>query len=99
MQTFYGIADAHGIESFVPESDPQNLSMMILRANCNRQRHACFFKAEVDEKTKKSILRLLNNGKYGLALTCLKGFGTVSVHRDHEFSWSMIPNPNLDPWG
>ncbi len=99
MKTFYGIADAHGIESFLPEVDalPQ-LSMLFMRAHSNRQRHACFYKAECSDKAAEGVQRLLKDGKYQLALGVLKSTAIVAVHEDHMKSWPMIPNPKLDPW-
>ena len=46
---FFGIADAHGIESFIKgdPSDPENshtATMLHLRAGLNRQRHAVVYK-------------------------------------------------------
>ena len=55
---FYGIADAHGIESFRPvtynvdtgdlQIDPRELGMMSLRANANRHRHAVVYQVDID---------------------------------------------------
>jgi len=97
MKTFYGVADAHGIDSFYPE-DKANLQIMFLRANSNRQRHACFFKVDLNEKNEIVVINLLKNGEYALALTVIKAVGPVSVERDHENSWDLIPNPDLDPY-
>ena len=69
----YGIADAHGIESFRPvtfnmaiegfEVDPRELSMMVLRANANRHRHAVVYQAELPIPACKEINALIKDGK------------------------------------
>jgi hypothetical protein len=108
---FYGIADAHGIESFKPQqfdseveqfnSDPKDLSIMALRANANRHRHAVVYQAEVESHTAKEILDLLKAGDYVEALVKLKEEATsISLMRSPgaEKSWNLIPNSDLDPY-
>jgi hypothetical protein len=108
---FYGIADAHGIESFKPQqfnsnveqfsSDPKELSIMALRANANRHRHAVVYQAEVDGDVAKEILELIKDGEYVEALVKLKEEATsISLMRSPgaEKSWNLIPNSDLDPY-
>jgi hypothetical protein len=108
---FYGIADAHGIESFNItrfngdiggfEVDPRELSMMVLRANANRHRHAVVYQAEVPMDKAKEILQLVNGGEYSDALLKLKEIATdikLAKSPGAEKSWGMIPNSDLDPF-
>ncbi len=108
---FYGIADAHGLESFKPQqfdseveqfkSDSKELSIMALRANANRHRHAVVYQADVDSGVAKEILDLLKSGDYVEALMKLKDEATsISLMRSPgaEKSWNLIPNSDLDPY-
>ena len=108
---FYGIADAHGIESFKPQTfdseieqfvtDTKELSLMALRANANRHRHAVVYQAEVDGESAKEILDLINKGEYVEALVKLKETAeSISLMRSPgaEKSWNLIPNDDLDPY-
>ena len=108
---YYGIADAHGLESFRPvtfnteiegfEVDPRELGMMVLRANANRQRHAVVYQAELPIPACKEINTLIKEGKYEEALTKLKEEATeikLASSPGAEKSWRLIPNPDLDPF-
>lgn len=108
---FYGIADAHGIESFRPvtynvdtgdlQIDPRELGMMSLRAGANRHRHAVVYQVDIDATTAKEVLALIKDGKYSDALTKLKDDAkTISLAKSPgaEKSWRLIPNPDLDPF-
>ena len=108
---FYGIADAHGIESFRPvtynvdtgdlQIDPRELGMMSLRANANRHRHAVVYQVDVDPATAKAVLAFIKDGKYTDALVKLKDEAkTISLAKSPgaEKSWKLIPNPDLDPF-
>lgn len=107
----YGIADAHGLESFqlfTPGGrmdsfamDPQAASMMILRAQANRHRHAVVYQAELPIDSIKEINELMDEGKYTEALLKLKADATdIKLARipGAEKSWNLIPNPDLDPY-
>ena len=107
----YGIADAHGIESFRPvtfnmaiegfEVDPRELSMMVLRANANRHRHAVVYQAELPIPACREINALIKDGKYDEALVKLKEEATdIMLARSPgaQKSWNLIPNPDLDPY-
>ena len=108
---FYGIADAHGIESFRPvtynvdtgdlQIDPRELGMMSLRANANRHRHAVVYQVELPIPACKDINNLIKDGKYDEALVKLKEEATnIMLARSPgaEKSWNLIPNPDLDPF-
>lgn len=108
---YYGIADAHGLESFRPvsfnteiegfEVDPRELSMMVLRSNANRHRHTVVYQAELPIAVCKKILELFKEGKYAEALEELKeGATEIKLARSPgaEKSWGLIPNPDLDPF-
>ena len=92
-----GIADAHGIESFVPFA---KISMAHeLRAVSNRQRHAVVYKVVIDPDTVEAVEELLESQEYEYALTYLKENALeVGIEKGFDRSWGMIPNPELDPY-
>jgi hypothetical protein len=102
--TMGGIADCHGIESFLPEErfDEQS-SILLLRAETNRQRHAVVYEVTLKPKDVYNINKQLNEGLYKEALLMMKmtavgiGFPTSSL-KSYKKSWLMIPNSKLDPW-
>jgi hypothetical protein len=107
----YGIADAHGLESFKPaeintelerfQIDPRELSFMSLRVNANRHRHAVIYQADVSGKDAVEIFKLIDEGEYTGALLKLKECAkAISLGRmpGAEKSWNLIPNPDLDPY-
>lgn len=102
--TMGGIADCHGIESFLakPRFDEQ-CSMLLMRAESNRQRHAVVYEVKMKPLDVKAIEEFIQGGDYVEALRMMKrkcvtfGFPTDKIDR-YESSWSMIPNPKLDPW-
>ena len=107
----YGIADAHGLESFQPvrfnpdfegfEVDPRELSMMVLRANANRARHAVVYQADLPVDSCREIQKLVDAGEYAEALVKLKKDAkTIKLAKSpgSEKSWNLIPNPDLDPF-
>ena len=108
---FYGIADAHGIESFKPvtynvnnegfEIDPRELSMMILRANANRHRHSVVYQVSLSISSAREINELIDAGEYPEALSKLKEVAEsimLAKSPGAEKSWGLIPNPDLDPY-
>ena len=107
----YGIADSHGLESFRPvsynpntegfEVDPRELSMMVLRANANRHRHAVVYQADLPVSTCREISKMIDNGQSAEALLKLKEEATdirLAKSPGAEKSWNLIPNPDLDPY-
>jgi K+/H+ antiporter YhaU regulatory subunit KhtT len=103
---YFGIADAHGIESFVKGSieDKEHSSaatMMYLRASANRHRHAVVYVVDIDESTAKDIDEILESGDYVEALVRLKmSVKELSLANlpGSEKSWRLIPNSDLDPY-
>jgi len=105
LKIYCGIADAHGIESFIPEEDYKAKPFPFqMRADANRQRHAVFYVVELTEDRVETIKELLGKNDYKKALTVLKklaitiGFPT-NRKSSYENSWDLIPNDRLDPYG
>lgn len=108
---FYGIADAHGLESFQLSTfrnelegfaiEPKQLSLLFYRANANRHRHAVVYQAEISKENAQDVQKLIDSGEYIEALILLKEVATeISLMKSPgaEKSWKMIPNPDLDPY-
>lgn len=106
--TRVGIADCHGIESYLDatelekEENRNTFGMMLLRATSNRQRHAVVYMAALTKRDDKIINMALKEGTWDVALNHLKATAIkVSFPECHEStkrSWKMIPNSDLDPW-
>ena len=59
-KTFVGIADCHGLESFLPmEGNEKQLGFLVMRANANRHRHALVYQVELDEHQEGLIKTVL----------------------------------------
>ncbi len=103
LKAYCGVADAHGIESFM-EYPSRTAGMLQLRASLNRQRHAVFYVVRLNNVTIAVIEGLLAGNQYQVALQALKevaathGDVGLSGGGDVEASWEQIPNPKLDPW-
>ena len=103
---YFGIADAHGIESFIkgdPTSKEHAHQAMILhlRAGANRHRHAVVYTVDIPEHVAEDVQDHLDNGDYIEALVRLKlSVKTLQLTKlpGAEKSWGMIPNPDLDPY-
>lgn len=103
---YFGIADAHGIESFIQgdPTDPEhtmNAMMLDLRAGANRHRHAVVYIVDLSEEAAASIQADLDDGLFIEALDNLKGsVETLKLTNlpGAEKSWRLIPNPDLDPY-
>jgi hypothetical protein len=104
LETYCGIADCHGIESFTLEKDA-NISMLSIRAASNPQRAATVYKVTLNTKQIKAIKNYLENDNYMNALRCLqsmsrgdsKDLGKLKeLEVDNPKYWKMIPNPRLD---
>jgi hypothetical protein len=109
--TFYGIADAHGLDSFIIapfndevegfKADPKTLSALFFRAKANRHRHAVVYQVELDGKAAQEVQDLYDGGEYVEALAKIKEQASeVMLMKEpgSEKSWRMIPNPDLDPY-
>ncbi len=103
---YFGIADAHGIESFIkgdPASPENSTQTMILhmRAGANRHRHAVVYIVDIPESTAQDIDELLEEGDYTGALVRLK-MSVKDLQLTNlpgaEKSWKLIPNSDLDPF-
>lgn len=107
MKTFVGLADCYGIESLfqvgethIRGKQKQDLSMLNLRAEANRQRHALVFKVRLTDESAEMVEKLLEEQKSRRALLMVKRLAKkVWIHRGQEKSWKLIPNPKLDPYG
>ena len=104
LKKYLGIADAHGIESFVSEEEYKAKPFPFqLRADSNRQRHAVTYVVELTTDRVAIIDKLLKENKYEKALTELKkqavtiGFPQNRLS-EYEKSWKLIPNSKLDPY-
>jgi hypothetical protein len=103
---YFGIADAHGIESFI-QGDPTDINHSVqamvldLRAGANRHRHAIVFIVDISEITAQDIEDLLEEKDYIGSLVRLK-MTVESLQLTNlpgaEKSWRLIPNPDLDPY-
>ena len=102
-QEYCGIADAHGIESFM-EYPSKNTGLLQIRAASNRQRHAVFYIVRLKKESADLVNGLIESEGYTAALSWLKesakesGEIRLSGGGNVEESWNLIPNPKLDPW-
>lgn len=103
---YFGIADAHGIESFIKgdptEGEHSHQAMILnLRAGANRHRHAVVYVVDISENTAEEVDDLIIAGNYIGALEHLKD-SVKSLQLTSlpgaEKSWGLIPNPDLDPY-
>ena len=105
LRKYVGIADAHGIESFISEKEYKaNPFPFQMRADCNRQRHAVSYVVELTDDRVAIIKKLLEENEYKKALTELKKQAiTIGFPKErlssYENSWELIPNDKLDPYG
>lgn len=112
---YIGIADAHGLESFIPwtnkyaisllnrdKSANELVNMLSMRARANRHRHAVVYRVALSQKDASMIDDLVNKGEYKEALIKLKKLASVveiTKAMGMEKSWNLIPNDDLDPFG
>lgn len=107
MKTYGGIADCHGIESFLPEEEfMKQFTMFTLRANLNRQRHAVVYVVTLEDADVKIVEGFLKGDKKDAYIKALEfiqkrahTIGYPDAYKtSYAASWDMIPNPKLDPW-
>ena len=101
LNTYVGIADAHGIESWNRKEDvsDRDRSYKIIRADANRQRHAIYYEVDVEADDAQTIEGILEDQDWILALEKLKEYAQIfRTMPNHEKSIRLIPNPDLDPW-
>lgn len=101
---FYGIADAHGIESFQPyENKVADKFPYVMRAESNRQRHAVYYEVTMETIDATIVNAHIDKGDYKKALQLIKkraitiGF-PENRNKQYMNSWNLIPNSDLDPW-
>lgn len=110
MSNYVGIADAHGLESFIPYADmvaeavfegkdgEKTLRGIIfpleLRAQANRHRHAVVYKAKVSDMKAKKIEKLLNKEEYEEALNVLKTVPDIEIMKKLGMAKSWGMIPN-----
>lgn len=108
MKTYCGIADAHGLESFMECEGLGHAPITItMRAQLNRQRHAMVYWVELDDEQAKQVNEAIEQAKkdsnWHMPLLLLKDpdfIDTVAFEDSMKNSWDMIPNDRLDPyWG
>ena len=101
LNTYVGIADAHGIESWNRKEDTtaRERSFKIVRADSNRQRHAIYYEVDMSEDRGKEVEESLKDGDWKTALNRLKLYAeTFRTMPNHEKSIELIPNSKLDPY-
>ncbi len=101
LNTYIGIADAHGIESWnrKEEVSDRDRSYKIMRADANRQRHAIYYEVKMADEDAQTVEDVLKDGDWILALEKLKEYSVeFRTMPNHEKSIKLIPNPELDPY-
>ena len=106
MKEYVGIADCHGIESFVPIDNltKEDLMMMYIRCESNAQRHALVFKVKLSAEQHRRVQALLNKCSYILAFKLIKELNSdgkikhMEISTGKEHLYNRIPNPKLDPY-
>lgn len=101
---YYGLADAHGIETFQPYSNRKNDSFPYnMRAQLNRQRHALYFEIEIEKVDANIVNALIDKKDFIAAFKLIKKRAVIIGFPEkdrsaYEKSWKLIPNPKLDPY-
>ena len=101
-QTYVGVADCHGIESFnlKENTDAYDRTCSIMRAAANGQRHAIYYEANIEREHVGVVKAYLKEKQWANALECLKRVAVeFSVLPEQEEVLHKIPNPKLDPYG
>ena len=98
--TYTGIADCHGIESFNLK-EGSNQAILSIRANANDQRHAVVYEADMTDRLRDGVMRLLKSEDYGTALKFMRASAKevrVAGGQRCADMFLNLPNPKLDPW-
>jgi hypothetical protein len=101
LNTYVGIADAHGIESWNRKEDTtaRDRSFKIIRADANRQRHAIYYEVKMSDEDAQIVEDVLKDQDWALALEKLKEYSKeFRTMPNHEKSIKLIPNSDLDPY-
>ena len=99
--TYIGVADAHGIESWnrIEDTSEQDRALRRMRVQANRQRHAVYYEADVGPGEATVIEELLKKCDWEAALVYLKANADeLRGVKGQDKSWALIPNSALDPW-
>ena len=103
VNTYIGIADCHGIESFMMKPKIINdkvinneLALLKFRANANPQRFAVVYEVNLKSDEVKSINKFLDAQDWIGALKLLKTFQGIKA-TDNDML-KNIPDPMIDPW-
>ena len=108
MKAYCGIADAHGLESFMECDGIGHAPITItMRARLNRQRHAMVYWVELPDNKAEQMNEAIEQAKidsdWHKPLLLLKDpdfIDSVAFEDSMKNSWDMIPNDRLDPyWG
>jgi len=67
MKTYVGIADAHGVESFMDGKKGKVPVVLKLRANANRQRHALIYQMQLSDQDRSEVEGLLARRDFKVA--------------------------------
>lgn len=101
LETYVGVADCHGIESFQLKSDTTDYdrTCRIMRSAANGQRRAIYYEASMDTAAADVVKQFLNDKEYIEALECLKRVSIeLSTLPEQIEHLKYIPNPQLDPY-
>ena len=104
LEKYYGLADAHGIETFQPYSNRKNDKFPYnMRAQLNRQRHALYFEIEIEKVDANIVKALIDKKDFIGAFKMIKKRAVIIGFPEkdrsaYEKSWELIPNPKLDPY-
>ena len=104
LEKYYGIADAHGIETFQPyEYRADDKFPYNMRAQLNRQRHALYFEIEIEKVDANIVKALIDKKDFIGAFKMIKKRAVIIGFPEkdrsaYEKSWELIPNPKLDPY-
>jgi len=101
-ETYAGVADCHGIESFDLKSNMSTFdrSCRIMRAAANGQRYAIYYEASIEKEHVGVVKAYMKKKQWANALECLKRVAVeFSVLPEHEEVLHKIPDPKLDPYG
>lgn len=110
MSYYCGIADVHGLESFIPYAERvaeavfeggdgrktlnNILFTLKLRAMANRHRHTVVYKVRISDRKAEEIEKLLEEGKYEEALNVLKTVPDIEIMKEHGMAKSWGMIPN-----
>ena len=95
LNTYVGIADENGIESWNRKEDTtkEERLMKVMRADLNRHRDAVYYEADLTDRDATCIENLLAAEDWEMALNSLKWAAKeLRTKPSHENSWENIPN-------